>query len=166
MILLLSVGVFLAWAAMVVVGDCRYRRIPNSLVVTGLICAIASVAAGHNPFGITRVDAIIGAVVGFVGLFPFFAWRMMGAADVKVFLVLGAWCGVRGLFWCWILASLVALIHVLGILYLTRTPVSALWQRSAPAFSLGGRRGSPYAAFLVIPAAAWLIVQIVTGNMR
>ncbi|MDN7803209.1 A24 family peptidase [Burkholderia gladioli] len=166
MILLLSIGFFLAWTVTVAIGDFRYRRIPNSLVVAGLICGFAAVAAGHNPFGITIAGAIIGISVAFVGLFPFFAWRLTGAADVKVFMALGAWCGWKILFWSWIVASLAALIHVIGILYLTRMPIGALWQRGGPALAFGGYRGSPYAAFLVIPAAAWLIYQIVTGNMR
>jgi prepilin peptidase CpaA len=166
MILLLSVGVFLAWVVMVAVSDIRYRRIPNSLVVAGLICGFVSTMTRYNPFDITLAAAIIGAVIGFVGLFPFFAWRLMGAADVKVFTVLGLWCGFRGLFWCWIVASLAALIHVIGLMYWTRTPIGALWQRGSPALTLGARRGSPYAAFLVMPAAGWLIYLIVTGNLR
>ncbi|MEK6348330.1 MAG: prepilin peptidase [Burkholderia sp.] len=166
MVLLFSVGFFLAWAMMVAVGDFRYRRIPNSLVVSGLICAIALAAAGYNPFGITLTGSIIGAIVGFVGLLPFFALRLMGAADVKVFLTLGAWCGLKMMFWCWIFASLAAFIHVLGIMYWTRTPLGELWQRGKPALALGGYRGSPYAAFLVMPAVAELILYIVTGHVR
>ncbi|QJP71510.1 A24 family peptidase [Burkholderia glumae] len=166
MILILSVAVFLAWVTMVAAGDIRYRRIPNSLVVAGLICGMVSTISRYNPFCITPVEAVIGAVIGFVGLFPFFACRLMGAADVKVFTVLGLWCGFQGLFWCWIAASLAALIHVLGMMYWTRTPIGALWQRGSPTLALGARRGSPYAAFLVIAAAAWLIYLIVTGNLR
>ncbi|WP_186161517.1 A24 family peptidase [Burkholderia gladioli] len=166
MILLLSVGIFLAWVALVAIADFRYRRIPNSLVVAGLICALVSASTGHNPFGNPLLGAIIGAMVAFVGLFPFFAFRMMGAADVKVFVVLGAWCGVIQLFWCWVFATLVAGIHALGIMYLTGASVRSLWQRNGAAFALGGFRGAPYAAFLVIPAAAWLVFQIVTGNLR
>lgn len=109
---------------------------------------------------------MVSALVGLIGLFPFFALRMMGAADVKVFLVLGAWCGLKNMFWCWIFASLVAFVHVLGIMYWTRTPIGALWRGGMPAFTLGGRRGSPYAAFLVIPAAMGLIFYIITGNIR
>ncbi|WP_419687147.1 MULTISPECIES: A24 family peptidase [Burkholderia] len=164
MILLTGVGVFLAWAVLVALEDIRHRRIPNSLVIGGFVSAF--VLSGHNPFGISVNQALIGALIGIVSLFPFFVLRIMGAADVKVFAVLGAWCGPHALFWLWIVASLLAFAHAGALVFATRTPVSALWQRRSPTLEIAGFRASPYAAFLVIPAVLWCGYRIATGGMQ
>ncbi|CAB3747000.1 membrane protein [Burkholderia sp. MSh2] len=164
MILLIGVGVFLAWAVLVALEDIRHRRIPNSLVLGGLVSAFA--VSGHNPFGISVNQALIGALIGLVSLFPFFALRVMGAADVKVFAVLGAWCGAHALFWLWIIASLLAFAHAGTLVFATQTPVSALWRRRSPTMEIAGFRASPYAAFLVIPAALWCVYRIATGGAQ
>ncbi|RQS13204.1 prepilin peptidase [Burkholderia sp. Bp8998] len=154
---LLFGGIFLAWATFVGNADIRYRRIPNSLVIAGLAGALVGAAASGNPFGVTVVQSLIGASVGLVCFFPFFALRVMGAADVKVFAVLGAWCGVQALPWFWAIASIAAGFHALWLMVLSRTSIAALYKRGTPAMALGGRRATPYAAFLVMPAAAWFL---------
>ena len=164
MILLTGVGVFLAWAVLVALEDIRHRRIPNSLVIGGFVSAF--VLAGHSPFGISVNQALIGVLIGFLSLFPFFVLRVMGAADVKVFAVLGAWCGPQALLWLWIVASLLAFAHAGMLVFSTRTPVSALWQRRSPTMQIAGFRASPYAAFLVIPAALWCLYRIATGGVQ
>lgn len=90
MIHLFSIGFFFAWAAAVAIADCRDRRIPNELVLVGLAAVIIFTVCRQNPFGTTLSGTLIGGAVGLVSLFPFFALRVMGAADVKVFAVLGA----------------------------------------------------------------------------
>ncbi|MBJ9592481.1 prepilin peptidase [Burkholderia seminalis] len=164
MILLTGVGVFLAWAVLVALEDIRHRRIPNSLVIGGFVAAF--VLSGHNPFGISVNQALVGVLIGLISLFPFFVLRVMGAADVKVFAVLGAWCGAHALLWLWIVASLLAFAHAGTLIVATRTPVSALWQRRAPTMEIAGFRASPYAAFLVIPAALWCVYRIATGGIQ
>ncbi|KUZ40736.1 prepilin peptidase [Burkholderia territorii] len=163
---LFSFGAFLAWAVLVTACDIRSRRIPNLLVVGGLIAALASAFSGANPFGIVRIQALLGMFVGLVGLLPFFFLRVMGAADVKVFAVLGAWCGVHGLMWLWIAASVAAGIHALAVLLLSRTSLGTLWRRGAPALTLGRYRATPYGACLVVPAAVWLVCLVAGGSAR
>ncbi|MGU7779833.1 A24 family peptidase [Burkholderia sp. PU8-34] len=166
MALILGIGVFFAWAMLVAAGDIRFRRVPNVLVAFGLGGAFISTLIHANPFGISPMQALIGMVVGLIGLFPFFAFRVMGAADVKVFAVLGAWCGWNALLWLWVVASLAAGVHALGLVLLSRTSLGALWQRGAPALVLGGRRATPYAACLTLPAAAWLAYLVISGGVR
>jgi len=89
----------------------------------------------------------------------------MGAADVKVFAVLGAWCGAPMLLLLWIVGSLAAGVHALCVMLLSRTSVSALYKRATPTMTLGGRRATPYAAFLVIPAAVWLLHLVYVRGM-
>ncbi|RQS67064.1 prepilin peptidase [Burkholderia sp. Bp8963] len=166
MALLFCTGVFFAWAMLVALGDIRFRRVPNVLVVFGLVGAFGATLVHANPFGMSVMQAWVGMLVGLIGLFPFFAFRVMGAADVKVFAVLGAWCGVHALLGLWIVASLAAGIHALALVLLSGTSFGALWQRGAPALVLGGRRATPYAACLTLPAAAWLGYLVVSGGVR
>ena len=161
-----SIGTFLVWAVLVAGSDIRSRRIPNSLIAGGLVAAFASALCSVNPFGVVPVQALLGMLVGMVCLFPFFLLRMMGAADVKVFAVLGAWCGLHGLLWLWIAASLVAGIHALAVLLLSRTALRTLWQRDTPALMLGRYRATPYGACLAIPPAVWLICLVAGGGAR
>ncbi|WGY69815.1 prepilin peptidase [Burkholderia cepacia] len=154
---LLFAGIFLAWAMFVGNADIRCRRIPNALVIAGLAGALVGTAISGNPFGVTVIQSLIGASVGLVCFFPFFALRVMGAADVKVFAVLGAWCGAQALPWFWIIASIAAGLHALWLMVLSRTSIAALYKRGRPAMALGDRRATPYAAFLVMPAGAWLL---------
>ncbi|MBR8177342.1 MULTISPECIES: A24 family peptidase [Burkholderia] len=163
---LLSTSIFFAWAALVAAGDIRFRLVRNSLVICGGTAALVSSLIHANPFGISTGQALIGMLVGLVSFFPLFAMRVMGAADVKVFAVLGAWCGLPILLWLWVIASLAAGVHVLGLMLLTRTPLGALWVRGLPAMALGGRRSTPYAACLVVPAAIWLGYLVVTWSGR
>ncbi|MBZ5794182.1 prepilin peptidase [Burkholderia contaminans] len=162
---LFFIGVFLGWAAFVASSDIRFRRIRNSLVVAGLIGALVAAAIGRNPFGISLTQSLAGAAVGLFCFIPLFALRVMGAADVKIFAVLGAWCGAPALLWLWIVASFAAGVHALWVMLLSRTSVFALYKRATPTMTLGGRRATPYAAFLVIPAAAWLLHLVYVRGM-
>ncbi len=166
MVHLFSVAFFFAWATAVAIDDCRDRRIPNALVISGLIAVFIFTASRHNPFGITLSGALLGGGIGLVSLFPFFALRVMGAADVKVFAVLGAWCGISALPWLWIVASIAAGLAALGVMLLTRTSFVTLWRGGTPTFALGAQRSTPYAACLVVPAACWLAYLTFTGGAQ
>ncbi|HGO6078683.1 A24 family peptidase [Burkholderia cenocepacia] len=156
-------GVFLVWAAFVATSDIRFRRVSNSLVLVGLVCGVGGAYLNASPFGILPKQAMIGVLVGLVAFFPLFLLRVMGAADVKIFAVIGVWCGANALLWIWIAASLAAGIHVLALMLLTRTSIGALWQWGRPAMELGKFRATPYAACLAAPAAAWVVFLAATG---
>jgi prepilin peptidase CpaA len=145
---------FVAWTMAVALCDLHSRRIPNALVLAGLAGAFACALTARAPFNIAPVQALLGALVGLAALLPFFVLRVMGAADVKVFAVLGAWCGLRLLPELWLIASLFAGAHAAVLLIATRTRVMALMRRGAPTFELQGYRATPYATCLA--AAAWI----------
>lgn len=168
---LVSSLVFAAWAAVVAVCDCRGRRVPNALVAAGLIAALTFALVHGSPFGMTPVRALAGAAVGLVALMPFFALGVMGAADVKVFAVLGAWCGVDALLGLWVAASLAAGVHAVVLLFTMRVAMRGRTALSgSPAGPHAGQqassdfvprtpRGTPYAACLTVPAIAWLALR-------
>lgn len=163
---LIFIGAFLVWALFVTASDIRCRRISNALAVTGGVVGYSATFLYANPFNTFPIQAMTGMSIGLIAFFPFFMLRVMGAADVKVFAVLGVWCGVHALLWLWIVASLAAGVHALGLMLLSRTSFSALWRRGEFAVMLGRYRATPYAACLAAPAAAWLVYRVATGGTQ
>lgn len=157
-------ALFIAWAATVVGCDVRSRRVPNRLVMAGLTAALACAALHASPFATAIAQAAYGAFAGCFALLPFFLLGVMGAADVKVFAVLGAWCGVSALFDLWAMASIAAGVHAFMLIVAARARSRATWAPACsprsdaqPTFALGGRRATPYAALLCCAAMVqWL----------
>ncbi|WP_018987746.1 A24 family peptidase [Aromatoleum toluclasticum] len=115
--------------AVAVVTDIRQARVPNLLVVLGTVAAVLyhgiSVYGGgvlHVLSGsIGLISLLEGMMVGFVCLLPLYALRAMGAGDVKLMMMVGAFLGP---------------LQTLGVVMLTFVAggvlaiVMALWQRS------------------------------------
>lgn len=84
--------------------DVRSRRIPNQLIVAGTISAFLlhmMLAPGSGlfstPFGSLGLGvSLSGFVVGLLLLLPFYAMRALGAGDVKLMAVVGAFIGPFG----------------------------------------------------------------------
>jgi prepilin peptidase CpaA len=87
--------------------DVRQHRVPNALVLAGLCFAIAW--NGLHPLSAMNgwAFAAAGCVVGFISLFPFYLLRAMGAGDVKLMAMVGAFVGPFGAL-CAALATFVA----------------------------------------------------------
>ncbi|CAN7382100.1 A24 family peptidase [Caballeronia sp. LjRoot31] len=182
---MINAALFISWALAVVLFDCRLRRIPNWLVIAGLAVACVLAASGHSPFHIDVSDAALGLLAGLLALSPFYLIGLMGAADVKVFATLGAWCGFHALPALWIVASIAAGVHALYLLasaviegrrqsaesslesspntdgYVSRPRDVTGVERSSPyTFMVGGRRATPYAALLAVSAIGSLTLQV------
>ncbi|WP_233829420.1 A24 family peptidase [Paraburkholderia sp. ZP32-5] len=158
----IGMALFIAWAVVVAICDCRARRISNSIMVAGLVAAFGCALFECGPFDISVAQAVIGAVVGLLALLPFFALGVMGAADVKVFAVLGAWCGIHALLGLWMAASVAAGLHALWLLITTRTRLigpGRLGRDGGATFELAGKASTPYAACLTIAAMIWLALR-------
>ncbi|WP_017524509.1 A24 family peptidase [Pusillimonas noertemannii] len=153
---------FLAFNALVIAYDLRFRRVPNLLLAaalllqtTWLLAAAPNVAAPMAASGWTQAG--LGFAVGLALFYPLWRFGAMGAGDVKYIAVLGACVGTAGLFSALLPGSLLAGMHALAV---TATGglagARANWRAGA-----GKRRGIPYAAYLALSAmasAAWLIV--------
>jgi prepilin peptidase CpaA len=166
-----SAGMFLfiAWAAVVAISDCRARRISNSIVVAGLAAAFGCALFQCGPFGISLLQSGVGAAFGLVALLPFFALGVMGAADVKVFAVLGAWCGMHALLGLWMAATLAAGAHALWLVMTThanRARLAGSGRLTGATFELGGKASTPYAACLSVAAMGWLVLHASGGAVR
>jgi len=72
--------------------DLVCRRIPNLVVLVGLVGALAVQGCLHGPSS-GSVNWLTGALTGFALLLPFYLMRGMAAGDVKLLLTIGAWVG-------------------------------------------------------------------------
>src|SRR5690606_34687669 len=86
--------------------DWRERRIPNAICLVLLAAGIgwhALVMDGEGLFtsslagGLGLSASAIGAFAAFVGLFPLYLLRVLGAGDVKLATAIGAWVGWQAL---------------------------------------------------------------------
>lgn len=75
--------------------DVRSRRIPNWLVAAGI--AIGILFHTGSPQGSGIWFAVSGIGLGIVTLFPLFAFGLLGAGDVKLVGMVGAFLGVSGI---------------------------------------------------------------------
>ena len=71
--------------------DMKSRRIPNKLVFSGAIAAILYHSV--SPYGIGFVSSMSGLGVGLLALLPLYVIRAMGAGDVKLMAMVGAFLG-------------------------------------------------------------------------
>ena len=164
-----GISLFIAWAVVVAISDCRARRISNLLIAAGLAAAFGCALFQSGPFGISLLHSSIGAAVGLVALLPFFALGVMGAADVKVFAVLGAWCGMHALLGLWMAATLAAGAHALWLVMTTlanRARLAGSGRLTGATFELGGKASTPYAACLSVAAMGWLVLHASGGAVR
>lgn len=152
-------ALFTGWACAIAMCDWRRRSIPNALVLAGAACALALAAARLSPFDTPPGAGLIGLAAGFAALLPFWLLGMMGAADVKTFAVLGAWCGPRALLGIWVAASLCAALHAL--LLLARRRITVALDELSTGMTLAERRrnSTPYGALLAVAALCHLALH-------
>src|SRR5678816_2011441 len=86
--------VLFALLATACVSDLRDRRIPNRLVLMTAVLGIAFAFAGNGWVGgLARSGGGLGT--GLAIWFPFFAFGMLGAGDVKLFAASATFLGAR-----------------------------------------------------------------------
>jgi prepilin peptidase CpaA len=86
---------FTAVMAAALIWDLARRRIPNALVVAGLVlgAGIRFIVSDHS-----LITGLLGAGLALALTFPLFALRAMGGGDVKLFAVTGMFLGPTGFF--------------------------------------------------------------------
>lgn len=171
-------GFFVSLCCAVFFSDLLFRRVPNILVLLALLVQAGflffsqelptSLASEWRP-------AALGLVIGFLIFIPFYAFRAMGAGDVKFFALLGFWMGPAALTPVWLAGSLLAGAHAMviiagnspslwwvrerGLSALSRLRRFSCW-RAAVKYVVGARRGRfgiPYAAYLAVAAVGFLV---------
>jgi|SRR5690242_4224963 prepilin peptidase CpaA len=93
----LIIGFLLSLLFVAAWHDIRSRRIPNILVLTGTIAGLLSNAVLPQEMGGLGIfDSLAGLALGFLLLLPPYLLRAMGAGDVKLMAMTGAFLGVKG----------------------------------------------------------------------
>jgi prepilin peptidase CpaA len=86
------------------VYDIRYRRIPNWLVLAGIVAGFAWNALSSGGPGFGRAAAGLG--LGFILYFPLYLIRGRRAGDVKLLAAVGSIVGPGNCFWVFLLTAI------------------------------------------------------------
>lgn len=154
--------VLLLWLLTAIGQDGVQRRVRNWLVLAGMVSALAALALGQHPFGLTGSQALVGGAAAFGGLLCFYTFGLMGAGDVKFAGALGLWLGLPPLLPIWLAASLLAGLHGLLWLALQRWPLVprlALALSGRPGGGGASARPIPLAAYLGVSTIAWMVLH-------
>jgi prepilin peptidase CpaA len=81
---------FVALLAAAAITDVRARRIPNRLVLVIAVSGLAYTVLTTLSVGAVG-RALLAGLLGFALWIPFYALRMIGAGDVKLFAAAGLW---------------------------------------------------------------------------
>ncbi|MDB5808455.1 MAG: Type prepilin peptidase TadV/CpaA [Betaproteobacteria bacterium] len=100
-------GTLLALLLLAAVYDCRSHRIPNWLVASGAVYGLIYTTVAPPIMHGTVFFPLSGLAVGFSLFFPLYLLRAMGAGDVKLLAMTGAFLGPLDTFYC-ALASAIA----------------------------------------------------------
>jgi prepilin peptidase CpaA len=138
---LLTISGILAAA---VYSDLRSNRIPNNLIVLGLIMGIGFQLVANGTHGL--LSGFFAAVLGLGCFMPFYVLRAMGAGDVKLMAVVGLFTSPRGVLYAVALSLLVGGVCALGYLIwrATRAYVGSVVQEGI----LAGMSAGTVAAFV------------------
>jgi prepilin peptidase CpaA len=88
---ILTTALLLLFLAGAVITDLRARIIPNVLVLSGALSGV--LLAGLHPEGIGLLRALGGLALGLAIFLPLYLLRAMGAGDVKLMAMAGAFLG-------------------------------------------------------------------------
>jgi prepilin peptidase CpaA len=111
--------------------DLRYRRIPNWLTFSGILSAFLVHGLEKGTAGL--LPTAIGFVAGVLILLIPFAKGGMGAGDVKLLAMIGAWMGVQFLFPACLWMGMVGLFLSLYAIWRER-----IWRLALYGMSLKG----------------------------
>jgi prepilin peptidase CpaA len=162
-------------AAVAAIFDIRFRRIPNWLVLAGIIAGvtwnISSSSSGWS--GLGRAAAGLG--LGFILYFPLYLLRARGAGDVKLLAAAGAIAGPQNCIWIFLLTAvlggLIALVVLLFHGRLHKTLFNVAWimrdlmhfrapYRSSEELDVTTTKGLrlPHAAMIAVGVAAFIFI--------
>lgn len=180
----LSGGILLSLLAAATIADFARRRIPNLIVLAGLLLGIGlntflpegfGLFNRYSPGGLGLTAALGGMLVGGGLLLPLYMLRAMGAGDVKLMAMVGAYLSPAHALG----AGLVVLLAggILSLLFAFKSGVlhkmfanlrlifigafSSLLLRESPNLDLGAETAgrAPYGLAIALGTVAYLLMQ-------
>ena len=104
--------VAILFAIVATVYDVRSRVIPDWIAASLLACAALGIATGLS--GLTWMNYVYGAALGFALMFPLYALGGFGGGDLKLVVAIGAalgpWALLSVLFWVAVSGGLLAIV--------------------------------------------------------
>ena len=186
---LFCAAALLALLAAATAIDVRTRRIPNALVAGGMLMGLAIHAIAPSgeglyasPWGsIGVVQSLLGLGAGLAVFLPLYVLRALGAGDVKLLAMVGAWLGPQLLLGAALLTLLAGGAMALTVMLMSRTSREVLGnvrfilmtaligaQSGRPAgletVATGGPR-LPYAMAIFAGTAAQLAWQLAPASL-
>jgi Flp pilus assembly protein protease CpaA len=150
-----------------VYSDLRSHRIPNNLIVLGLILAIIFQLVANGAHGL--LFGFLAALIGLGCFMPFYALRAMGAGDVKLMAVVGLFTSPRGVLYAIVLSLVAGGVCALGYLIwrATRAYVGSVVQEGISAGTvaafvaarLARRDRLPFALPIAVGSATACLIQ-------
>ena len=170
---ILTTALLLLFLAGAVITDLRAHLIPNALVLTGALTGI--VLAGLHPDGIGLLRALGGLALGLAIFLPLYSLRAMGAGDVKLMAMTGAFLGypalVEAALWVLLAGGVLALVFTLrrgvarrmagNLREMFYSATASVQIRTVPDFSTGPQTAArlPYAVAIALGVAAFLLAR-------
>jgi prepilin peptidase CpaA len=170
---ILATALLLLFLAAAVITDLRARLISNALVLTGALTGL--VLAGLTPGGIGFLSALGGVALGLAIFLPMYLLRVMGAGDVKLMAMTGAFIGPAAIFeatlWVLLAGGALALAFALrrgvarrmaaNLREILFSAAASAQIRSLPDFSAGPQTAArlPYAVAIALGVTAFLLAR-------
>jgi prepilin peptidase CpaA len=156
--------------------DVRSHRIPNWLTGGGIVIALVFAAAGVAPQQEGFLSSLGGMAAGLAMLLPMYLLRVMGAGDVKLMAMVGAFVGfpsiVYAVLFTFIAGGIAALSFALqrrafrrmtsNVMHIVQwmTFAAIAGQRITPEMAGGASIGRlPYGVSIAIGTIAWLAAR-------
>ena len=152
---------FAAVMTLALVWDVRERRIPNTLIVSGLVLGFGLRVIGGLP---ALGTGLAGAALALVLTFPLFALRAMGGGDVKLFVVAGMFLGPKAFLLALLASALVGGVLGLAVALQSGVLVTALLRtrdlavRAATLGRAGDRMTLESAGAITVPYGAAIAI--------
>src|SRR4051794_29272710 len=107
-------GVLLFLLVIASVSDCRTHKIPNWLTVIGAAFGLVyNTAVPSSPYA-GFLWSLEGLALGLLIMLPFYVLRAMGAGDVKLMAMVGAFLGVPDTFYAVLFTFIAGGVTALG----------------------------------------------------